>query len=450
MEILEKLNPNLLLVFEKITNDKNLAQDFSKYETGDELYEFCLKIKDGYSREEWEEFIRVLYLLTCKEKSVKILLNDNLSQVGGGTMFNNVKKKLLSGTLALWSIMPAASTFTPKALAAEPAVSSGVSSSSSKNLQRFKRIILGVGATVVVTAIGIYLYKKVVKPRHKNSNKNNDTANPEVKVEVNNLNQEVSNLKDSTVSSDSDNYREDVEIFPNGIRNPKNTCPINSTIQALYRIPNFREAIEKDTSGDSKVEAIKTMFKIIEKSESAVEPGALERAVKDLGYTGVQKDPWEVAVSLKPIMEKYGMPNALVEVFSIPTQEKSPLSMQRILSGNDSEIITSEVDKKDKYFMVGINRVGYAPGGVVRKLKFAVDANDVADAQLMGAIVHGGEEVNSGHFVFLSKEKDGWYVFDDDKVKKISAEQAEKGFIYAKGNINGMSRNGVLYLYERI
>ena len=47
LEDFENLNSNLLFVFEKITNDKDLAEDFSKCKTGDELYNFCLKMKDG-------------------------------------------------------------------------------------------------------------------------------------------------------------------------------------------------------------------------------------------------------------------------------------------------------------------------------------------------------------------------------------------------------------------
>lgn len=452
LEILEKLNPNLLLVFEKITSDKNLSEDFSKCKTGDELYEFCLKIKDGYSREEWEEFIKILYLLTCKEKNIKMLLNDDLSQVGGGTMFNNVKKKLLSGTLAVLSIMPAASTFTPKALAAEPAVSSSVSSSNSRNLQRLKRIILGVGATVVVTAIGVYLYKKV-RSNDKNSKKNNNTVNSEVKSE--NINQKVSILPDDKKGEDEnsevkEDSHENASPYGNGIRNPKNACYMNATMQALYRMRNFRKAVEEDKSGDKQVEALKTMFKIIEKGESAVEPGALEKAARDLGYKEVQLSPCELVESLKPLMEKCGMPNAVVEVIHVPTQEKSSLSMQRILSSNEEEIIKiGEVDKKEKYFMVIIGRADVGQGKA-EKLEFPLNPYDVVGAQLRGVVVHSGKEADSGHCTFFANERDGWYSFDDETVKKVSAEQAENGFIYRKGNVNGMLRNGVIYLYERV
>ena len=175
LENFENLNSNLLFVFEKIANDKDLAEDFSKCKTGDELYNFCLKIKDGYSREEWEEFIEILYVLTCDEKNVKVALSDDLDQISGGIMSDKMKKKFLAGTLAVLSLMPATSTFNPEVLAAESGVSStstskvsavrskisSIFSSNSKNVKRLKKIILGVEIAVVTVAIGVYLYKKM-------------------------------------------------------------------------------------------------------------------------------------------------------------------------------------------------------------------------------------------------------------------------------------------------
>ena len=175
LEDFENLNSNLLFVFEKITNDKDLAEDFSKCKTGDELYNFCLKMKDGYSREEWEEFIEILYILTCDEKNVKVALSNDLDQISGGIMSDKMKKKFLAGTLAVLSFMPATSTFNPEVSAAESGVLStstskvsavrskisSIFSSNSKNVKRLKKIILGVEIAVVTVAIGVYLYKKM-------------------------------------------------------------------------------------------------------------------------------------------------------------------------------------------------------------------------------------------------------------------------------------------------
>ena len=175
LEDFENLNSNLLFVFEKITSDKDLAENFSKCKTGDELYNFCLKIKDGYSREEWEEFIEILYVLTCDEKNVKVALSNDLDQVSGGIMSDKMKKKFLAGTLAVLSLMPATSIFNPEVLAAESGVLStstskvsavrskisSIFSSNSKNVKRLKKIILGVEIAVVTVAIGVYLYKKM-------------------------------------------------------------------------------------------------------------------------------------------------------------------------------------------------------------------------------------------------------------------------------------------------
>lgn len=175
LEDFENLNSNLLFVFEKITSDKDLAENFSKCKTGDELYNFCLKIKDGYSREEWEEFIEILYILTCDEKNVKVALSNDLDQISGGIMSDKMKKKFLAGTLAVLSFMPATSTFNPEVSAAESGVLStstskvsavrskisSIFSSNSKNVKRLKKIILGVEIAVVTVAIGVYLYKKM-------------------------------------------------------------------------------------------------------------------------------------------------------------------------------------------------------------------------------------------------------------------------------------------------
>lgn len=96
----EEFNDNLFFVFEKLLMNKELAEEFAKCKTEDELYNFCLKIKGGYTKEEWKKFSEIVYRLTIDKENDKILLDNNLEEIGGGNMANNIGKKALSGTLA--------------------------------------------------------------------------------------------------------------------------------------------------------------------------------------------------------------------------------------------------------------------------------------------------------------------------------------------------------------
>ena len=50
------------------------------------------------------------------------------------------------------------------------------------------------------------------------------------------------------------------------------------------------------------------------------------------------------------------------------------------------------------------------------------------DYQLQGAIIHSGN-LNGGHYYYLGKVKENWYIFDDTSVSKIESIERVKGII---------------------
>lgn len=156
MKVSNSFNSNLFFVFEKITSDREMARAFSKCKTEDELYDFCIKIKNGYSREEWKQFVAVLFnVLNLHLKNDIIVLNDNLKNISGGTMSSDIKRKILSGTLSILTFLPTGQITLPGAYATDSS-----DCFVKKHSSNFEKIVGGIGAATVATVIGIYFYKR--------------------------------------------------------------------------------------------------------------------------------------------------------------------------------------------------------------------------------------------------------------------------------------------------
>ena len=170
----EEFNDNLFFVFEKLLMNKELAEEFAKCKTEDELYNFCLKIKGGYTKEEWKKFSEIVYRLTIDKENDKILLDNNLEEIGGGNMANNIGKKALSGTLAALTAATVLQFGSVNVSAAnsssKPSVSISRKSSSSKWKRIIKGVLIGAGVAAVAAALGYGAHRFI---KYKKEKKNN-------------------------------------------------------------------------------------------------------------------------------------------------------------------------------------------------------------------------------------------------------------------------------------
>lgn len=377
-------------------------------------------------------------------------------------MFIKIKKKFLSGMLAVLSVVPSVSTFTSPALAAD-VVSDHKNSEKSSNSDVNWYGTLGVVGAASLGVVGYCLYHAL-------------------------------NLPDQVISDlgNTDHMSGTINSNYHGIPNLGNTCYINATIQMLYRIPGFRMAVENDISGDERAEAVKTIFKIIQKGEGAVKLGELVRAVDALvlGIKGRQEDPSEfILEKIDPLTEKYGMGSLISLPVNIPVIGRKSFSMRellehggnvdigkitekviekypnRVLSCEDINRLAVEfnaeeswkmnsklnITQRDGQMLVYLNRTNFSNTTGIKNdtsVDFDVFYSGFA---LKGVVVHCGKcSLNSGHYVFFLREKDGWYLFNDNSVDKVSHQQVKDGLIYSKGRVEGASTGGVLYLYERV
>ena len=420
-----------------LLSDLNLAEGFSKCKSGDEMYNFCLNIKDGYTRDEWENFIRVIYSLILNKDNNKIKLRKHLDEVCGGTMNNSISKKFLSCSLALLGVLPSPGLGSVKA-------SQKVYSSSKENVSKksdssilpliFKSVLAGtVGGAIVA-----YLYGE--------SSNNSKPSNSL------------------------------------GITNLKYTCYMNSAIQQLYSLDHFRESVMNDNSGDPQVNAIKYLFSII----SGREPENIDKlreAATTLGYKGNQEDCGEFIQSLGTVFENYGMELCVSNPSSFGTDlgkvslqdilehggglsprlgreflrkklNKGPEFSDEYISGRFNELTEEEnfkcgeplnVKPVDGQFGILINRTDYLQSSASKSTAPIVVSDTVKkdgrEYVLTGTVVHIGLSCNSGHYISYKKDINGkWYMYNDSIVSPVSYQEVK----------SESSTEGVLFIFTDV
>ena len=84
-------NENLLKLIEEVNSDPEQIEQFSKKNSTQELYDYCISIVPGYTYEEFTEFMMYLADLISKDLS-----EDELNNITGGTSkpwLNSAAKK---------------------------------------------------------------------------------------------------------------------------------------------------------------------------------------------------------------------------------------------------------------------------------------------------------------------------------------------------------------------
>ncbi len=101
------MNKNLEILFCKIIEDESLFNDFMEKETLEDLYKFAIKIQDGYTEKEFEDFM-IKMINFVENKRFKLLDDEsNLSEVSGGISMKNKTIPAALMSLMAASFMPA-------------------------------------------------------------------------------------------------------------------------------------------------------------------------------------------------------------------------------------------------------------------------------------------------------------------------------------------------------
>ncbi len=449
----DNINPNLFILFRKLVSDFELSEKISNCRTLDDFYSFCSGIVSGYSKNELHEFLMGLALLTFDEKNDKILLKDDLDKVSGGKEMNTLTKKYLSGLLAILNLAYVGFATNVNANSVVADLASKKEDKQEEPTQKawgkiIKNVALGATAGAVLGAAAYYAHEWITGG------------------------------------------------LPGGIPNLGNSCYLNSLIQQLYSIKAFREEIMKDNSDDVKVRALKNIFLLIDKG-SKIEISEIKNYIRDLGWKGKQEDPMEFLLSergLGKLLEKYNLEN----MFSLPLNiegipDKTPLEELLKHGGNiqarliedkikqlhpeksswddnderwaherskflnspeNTEVWKlygpSQVRAVNRQFGVIINRTlaAYnADGDLVNiKIKKAVHVPDhmIKDGRvyfLTGAVIHLGEEMNTGHYYSYKKNpEDKWVCYNDSQVS-VESE---------KNVMNDIQSNATLLVYSAL
>lgn len=98
------MNKNLILLLNTLLSNKNILEEFLSKEKIDDLYEFCLSIVDGYTFEEFKEFLNTLAKIDYDFQNSQEISDDNLANVAGGLgMPTKMTAALMSSVLLLGS-----------------------------------------------------------------------------------------------------------------------------------------------------------------------------------------------------------------------------------------------------------------------------------------------------------------------------------------------------------
>lgn len=108
------MKENIIKAFSEIFSSKDLLSKFMLIDDADELYEFCLNIKNGYSKDEFENFLMEL-ADECLFQTESIG-NESEKIAGGANKF----KKFLSGSLAAATMLTSTGVRAADTISSEP------------------------------------------------------------------------------------------------------------------------------------------------------------------------------------------------------------------------------------------------------------------------------------------------------------------------------------------
>lgn len=257
-----------------------------------------------------------MYRLTIDKENDKILLDNNLEEIGGGNMANNIGKKALSGTLAALTAATVVQFGSVNVSAAnsssKPSVSVSRKSSSDKE-GLIKRFWVKLGL-VAATIFGGLSLCKLIKSRE-NKDKVPTEAGPEYETLVQTSEEKPdkdskyktpSSASATTTGSTTQLTRERSQsvdgstlpggvtpsfLFKNahGVKNPQYLCYLISIVQQLISDRGMLELILKDDVKNHIIKDAKDNFERIKEFNAFREMINMALRCRD-GYAMTEKD----------------------------------------------------------------------------------------------------------------------------------------------------------------
>ena len=87
------INKNLINLTEKLKNNSKYLEKMKDIKNSQELYDYCLNIVGGYSKEEFDTFMQ---RMISTNLTLKALSDDNLASVSGGALKDWFLPKMLA------------------------------------------------------------------------------------------------------------------------------------------------------------------------------------------------------------------------------------------------------------------------------------------------------------------------------------------------------------------
>lgn len=308
------------------------------------------------------------------------------------------------------------------------------------------------------------------------------------KEDMQRKNQRLENAMNSIVQAQSFDIRNipTIAVIPlqrNGINNVGNSCFLNSVIQQLYRSPDFRQRLmslrnpgsimalkgERDNNFVIYYNLMK-MFQALDK-EGRINPVEIESfvdAIRMILYCGADADnifrqqdadefmrqicarvgfdlsirtvqgvePMRFAVNVANIGEGKSLLNALVSSFGLSAQNKFQMSLPQTM-------------------MITLQRFISRDDGQTEKLNYKISLDDEIDLaehcmdeitgskryRLVGIVVHRGQTAFGGHYVSYVRDREQWYLLNDETVTPI---------VGSIDDIEELKTDAYILRYERI
>ena len=241
---------------------------------------------------------------------------------------------------------------------------------------------------------------------------------------------------------------------PPGIPNIGQTCYANSIFQLLYRITDLTNDIitnkfDKPEYYNSNSLAIKifNFIKLMSKGDKISKEEA--RSILDICISKTKQEDaneqlGKVLFELRDKQNEIGTQNSrFITKLQQGDKDKNVMATNYILSlavnkktdKNSNETITDIINNNKlnistgKYLIVHLKsyseitdgtKIKFIPNIKLEETVHIPQKNDIMKLyNLVGVIIHIGENINSGHYIALIKY-DKWYKYDDDTVSSIS------------------------------
>ena len=90
-----KVSDNIGLALEKISSDPKLTENLVNQKTFDDLYNYCVSVNGGYTKEEFDEYMDDLVSMLEEQAINNLQINeDELRNISGGMNFKAYKNPL--------------------------------------------------------------------------------------------------------------------------------------------------------------------------------------------------------------------------------------------------------------------------------------------------------------------------------------------------------------------